>query len=176
MDLVCFDTQQMIWGIKEQATEGEEDMVARTKAFIRHLDEKGTRILVPSIVVAELLIRVPPELHSMVSNLVERSFVVGDFDLRASSCFARMWRDKKDRGVIQTLQHQASVAKVKLRADCMIAATAVANGASCIYSHDKDVKAIAEGHILVREVPLIEEQLDLFDPPGGATSATRAPP
>mgnify|MGYP001594595056 CR=1 FL=1 len=33
MSLVCLDNHVLIWGIKEQPTKGQEDMVSRTKAF-----------------------------------------------------------------------------------------------------------------------------------------------
>jgi len=41
-------------------------------------------------------------------------------------------------------------------------ATAIAHGASCIYSHDRGVHRFAEGHILVAQIPELPEQLDLF--------------
>ena len=161
MDLVCLDTDVVIWGIKGEATPGQEDMVPRAKAFLKNLDDKGTRVLIPAVVVAELLIKVQVGLHSDVLSFFQRRFIIGDFDLPASSHFARIWQTRMDDQTIPSLQ-SAGVFRTKLRADCMIVATAIAHGASCIYSHDRGVHRFAEGHILVAQIPELPEQLDLF--------------
>jgi predicted nucleic acid-binding protein len=173
MDLACLDTQILVWGLKEQATEVQQDMIPKAKAFLRHLDNKGTRVLVPALVVAELLMPVPPEQHAIVTNLFERSFMIGDFNLRASSFFARIWRSKIGDGTVASLQ-AVGVFRAELRTDCLIVATAVAHGASCIYSNDERVRRFADGHIRAMEMPSIPEQLDLF--PDRPTAPESGPP
>lgn len=55
MNLVCFDTQVLIWGVKREASENQEHMIARTQYLIEQCEEKKYKILIPSIVVGELL-------------------------------------------------------------------------------------------------------------------------
>jgi hypothetical protein len=63
MALICFDTNILIWGIKEQSGKGQEEIIPRAKDFISSLDDETT-VLIPSIVVAEILMPIPKELHS----------------------------------------------------------------------------------------------------------------
>lgn len=51
MDLVCFDTQIIIWGVKRQATPGQEDNIDKAKYLINTCEENGIDIMVPSVVV-----------------------------------------------------------------------------------------------------------------------------
>ena len=64
MSLVCFDNHVLVWGIKEQATPGQEDMIPRTKAFISKLQNDKVHVLIPSVVVAEFLMPIPPDMHA----------------------------------------------------------------------------------------------------------------
>ena len=61
MTLICFDNHVLIWGIKEQAAEGQNDKIVLAKRFINKLSaDDNALILIPSIVVAEFLIPIPP--------------------------------------------------------------------------------------------------------------------
>lgn len=162
MKTVCVDTHILIWAIKEQASPGQEDLVPKAKRFLRYLESEKLIVLIPSIVVAELLMRVPPDLHPMVTNLLDKSFVIPSFDLQASTHFARIWQDRQNEGVIEELQLNYQAKREELKADCMIVAIAIANGAECIYSHDNKLKIFAEAHIQVIEIPNIPEQQTLF--------------
>ena len=75
MRLICFDNHVLIWGIKEQAQEDQEDMVTKTKKFINSIDDKEILVLIPSIVLAEFLMPVPAKFHAMVINLFNKSFI-----------------------------------------------------------------------------------------------------
>jgi len=164
MPLVCLDTQVIIWGIKEQATSGQEDMVAKAKAFIESLDGDEVQALIPAMVVAELLMKIPYSLHPMVNNLFQQSFIVAPFDLQASSIFGKIWQENKEDGLTEKLMESESASRSELKTDCFIVATAVAQGAECIYSHDVKLAKYAAGHIQVREIPTIRTQTKLdFD-------------
>ena len=162
MGPVCFDSHVIIWGIKEQATPGQEEMVTKTKTFLEHLDKNGIKALIPSVVVAELLMCLPRETHAMFCNLMHRHFIIPPFDLGAASHFARIWRSRKGDTSLGQSTQGVNVSRNRLKVDCMIVATAVARGASCIYSHDKKLQKFAEGHIEVREIPTILNQLGLL--------------
>jgi predicted nucleic acid-binding protein len=142
MPLVCFDSMILIWGIQEH---GQEEEVAQAKAFLDHLDKQGTKALIPSVVVAEFLTGIPTAAHTTIADLLERHFITAAFDLKASMHFARIWQDRDQRGVITLLKQRDRATRAELKADCMIVATAVAQGASCIYSHDDNLAGFANG-------------------------------
>jgi len=162
LNLVCFDNHILIWGIKEQATAGQEEMIPRAKALIKHLDEDHTRILIPSVVIAEFLLPISPEEHALVLNLFNRSFIVASFDTAAASILAKIWRSKKQQAVIDTLVKNGKT-RAELRTDSMIVATAVCQKADCIYSQDDALRAFAEGYIEVKVIPFIPQQIEAID-------------
>ena len=161
MKLVCFDSNVLIWGVKEQATLGQEFMIPRTKAFMKYLDENDTRVMIPSVVIAEFLMPIPINMHAMLTNLLDRSFLIASFDTAAASAFAKIWQSKKDQFVIEALA-KSGATKSELKMDNLIVATAVSQKADCIYSHDGPLKAFADGYIDVQDIPAIPVQASTF--------------
>jgi predicted nucleic acid-binding protein len=147
----------MIWGIKEESTPGQESMIARAKNLFEVLDAQNAKILLPAPVVGEFLLRIPPEVHTALNNLLGRSFMVVPFDIEAASHFARIWQHNKGTHIVETLQAEGNT-RDRIRADDMIVAVAVARKAECIYSHDHALKTFAKGHIEVRDIPPIQEK------------------
>jgi hypothetical protein len=50
---ICFDTAPLIWGVRGDASPGQEPMIERARSFIAELTTKGFAIMVPSPVIAE---------------------------------------------------------------------------------------------------------------------------
>lgn len=122
MDLVCFDTQIIIWGVKKQATPGQEGNIEKAKYLIVMCEKDGVKIMVPSVVVAELLCALEPKLHSAFSELMHRRFIVPPFDTQAALHFADMWRNKKQ------IRDESGISRSEMKADFMITATAFTRG------------------------------------------------
>lgn len=159
MTLVCLDTHLLIWGIKEEATEGQEEMVHKTRLFFKWLGDHDINVMIPSVVLGEFLMLVPPELHEKVSSIFHKNFIVVPYDASSASCFAKIWQAKNSDGTIERLKNETSATREKLKADCQIVATAITHGASCIYSYDGDLAKFAEGYIEVKQIPDIPEQI-----------------
>jgi predicted nucleic acid-binding protein len=159
-EVVCLDTNILIWAIKEQATPGQEAMIARAKRFLRKLDQDGAQVIIPSLIIAELLMPVPVEHHAAFTNLIERSFIVAPFDVKAAIHFVRIWQQKRKHESIRELV-EAGKTKGELKADAMIVAIAVSQGASCLYTHDGPMRKVADGFIRVSDIPDVAEQADL---------------
>lgn len=157
MDLVCFDTQIIIWGVKKQATSGQEGNIEKAKYLIAMCEKDGVKIMVPSVVVAELLCALEPKLHGAFSELMHRRFIVPPFDTQAALHFADMWRNKKQ------IRDDSGISRSEMKADFMITATALARGASCIYSEDPGLKKFAQDYIDVRPLPNVEKQMSIED-------------
>ena len=161
MSLVCVDTQILIWAIKQEAEYGQEEMIPRSKALFDRLDKSDKKLLIPSIVLGEFLIRMPSETHLTAVNLIDRSFMVAQYDIRAATLYAKIWRSKQSEDQLNELRDSGKT-RQGLNADRMIVATAIAYGAECIYSHDKGVQVFGDGFIDVRCVPESEAQGSLF--------------
>lgn len=158
MKQVCVDNHVLLWGIREVATAGQEDMIPRTKRFLEDCKHQGIRILVPSIVLAELLTAIDVRHHALTTNLLQQSFPVPAFDAAASQVFAKLWQQRKDNGVLEKLKTELGALRQELKADCMIVATALVQKAEAIYSHDEKLRKFAEGVIPVLEIPRPQEQ------------------
>ncbi|MEL6779389.1 MAG: PIN domain-containing protein [Cyanobacteria bacterium J06597_16] len=158
MEIVCFDTQVIVWGIKQKATPGQEDMVAKAKFLIEQCKKEETAILIPALVVAELLMPLPTEEYGTFTALLHKNFRVIPFDTRAAAIFANLWKDwqKKKNKLPDSFLSQATRAEMKT--DYMIIATALAQGATCIYSEDRKLKKFAEEHLKVVGLPTTYEQ------------------
>jgi predicted nucleic acid-binding protein len=161
MKLVCVDNHPLIWGIREYAADGQEVMIHRTKAFFEECRKSKTIIMVPSIVVGELLTAIEPKHHPLIINLLKSSFQILPYDTQASALFAKLWREKKESGLVDDIKYELQATRQELKADCMIVATAIAKKAAVIYSHDKKLKKFANGNIDVREIPALEYQESL---------------
>lgn len=163
MNLVCFDTHILIWGVKQEAIPEQQEMILRAKHLIEKCEEQKKKILVPSIVVAELLIKVEPSKHERFIKLMEKRFIVPPFDVQAASYFAQIWQNNKQ--LRNSLMNDGVVTRKELKADSMIVATAVARKAWCIYSMDPHIKKFANGYVEVLDVPELPNeptQLDLL--------------
>lgn len=162
--LVCLDTNIIIWGIKQEATPGQEDMIPKSVAFLRKLDETGTKIAIPSVVLAEAMLPIPKQRHDEFIRGFYRTMMVYPLDARVSALTAEIWYEKCSHAHRDQINNGAFVSRDHLKLDCLILATAISAGAIVIYSQDGHLEDLAEGRIQVCKVPEIASQLELFDP------------
>ena len=128
MSIVCIDTNILIWGIKKQATEGQENKIDQAERFLKHLDSKGNDIIVPSLVVAELLMNIPNEQKGILLNKISKSFRIVAFDTISATLYSTIWFDlnRDNKELINKSQ-----LKNEMKIDCMIIAIAKTNNAEC---------------------------------------------
>ncbi len=158
--IVCIDTNVAIWGVKGKATLGQEEMIHKARWLFQLCENDGTRILLPSVVVAEMLSGVPAAGRGKILEVCQRSFVIPAFDSRAALVYADLWPVEPD---VRDALRQSGATRKSMKADCMIIATAVASKAEYLYSHDSDIRRLARGvEIEVRDLPEVPpEQLKL---------------
>lgn len=159
MTLVCIDNHILIWGIRKEATPGQEPMIARAEAFIDYLEKKKTRVIVPSVVVGEFLARTPVEIHEKVVAVLERRFQVPPFDAAAAACAASLFQ--KHQG------SKSNYGRAILKADIQILATAITRKARILYTHDEELAKIAQAYLRVEKMPEFARQEELFECPNG---------
>ena len=157
--MICLDTQPVLWGIQAFASEGQEAMINRTRAFLKDLSEKGKQIMIPSPVVLESLLTLSEKEMLKQQAILQSRFFVPSFDLPASVEAANLLNN---RDVIQKLR-DGGARREHLKIDAQIASIAIVHGAEKIISHDKYLKSIVQNKISVEEVPLVSEQLNLID-------------
>ena len=165
MKQVALDNHVLIWGLREHASSGQEDMIPRAKDLIAECTKKKTKMMIPAVVLAELLTAIDNKHHALVHNLIRSSFVVPPFDSASAVTFAKLWQDRQETGVLELLKEERSVSKQELKADCFIVATCIAHKAEAIYSHDETLKRFANEAIPVLEIPRVETQESFSFPP-----------
>ena len=138
--LVAVDTNILIWGIRQ---EGPNGMIERAGWLFDFLEQEEAQIIVPSVVVSEYLIPTQESDHRNIIAAMSRRFIVAPFDVRCTSLAAALfYPGKSARGLGKAVGHPA--ARVVLRADCLIAATAKLAGATRFYSNDAPCRETAK--------------------------------
>lgn len=144
----------------------------RIDYLVEDLEKRRTKIIIPTPALSEALVHADKAASQYLEILrTSRSFKIEPFDERAAFEVAVMIRDAlKPFGRKRRKLTAATWAKVKF--DRQIVAIAKVNGASVIYSDDKDVRTFAQhSHLIViglAELPMppAESQPDLpFSPP-----------
>lgn len=154
MKVACLDTHILIWGIKEEAEPGQEHMIQLAKNLLAKLDEDKIMVVIPSIVLGEFLMRVPKNEHANVLKKLEKRFIITSFDVKASSCFANLWQNKKE-----IRNNEPTCTRDHLKADLMIVASAITSGSEIIYSCDDHIPKAAGDEIKCSDIPKEDKQL-----------------
>jgi len=150
--IVSFDSMTLVWGIRKK---GSPEAVQRAKYLFAQLESEEAQIILPSIVIAEFVTPLPSprEREEVVAAMRER-FLIAPFDAKDAIRAAKLWNDGKDRR--QMRKHGA---RVCLRADALIVATACNHGARVFYTEDKDCFRMAETVMVAKHLPTIAPHL-----------------
>jgi predicted nucleic acid-binding protein len=163
MERVAIDTQILIWGVQAQANEGQDEMIGPAKAFLRHLQEEGTLIQIPSIVLSEYLVGTADSRRRQALDRFQRAYQILPHDALAAYHTAEVVRATKGEGIDADLRQRGVATRREIKADCMIVGTLIAHRTPLIYSNDeKTLHKIAEGFVEARRMPAIDEQGNLF--------------
>ena len=159
--VLSIDSQIIIWGIKKQATAGQESMIERAEYFFKWVDENHHDVLISTICIGEILAIEPEDIRFEYLNTIKENFIIVDFDIRAALKYAQLMHGRFDE--IKKMAEDMGIARQKMKADHLIIASSITNNAKCIYSYDKGLRAFAKGHIDVKDLPqLPPTQSDLF--------------
>ena len=162
MGIVCIDTHIVIWGIKKQATKGQENMISRAESFLNWLDENKKKIIIPVPVISELLVPVPNEAHEKFLQTIHSKFRVVPFDEVAAVRMAQIFNSKTDEPELKAYRDENQIPREKMKIDFQIASIAIVRGAECIYSHDPHLMKFVGDIIPVKEMPNIGVQTKLI--------------
>lgn len=163
MKLICVDTQTVIWGVRRVATPGQEDMIPRAVALFRRCEKEGDRIVVPTIVLGELLAAVPVSNQPEFVRLIQRRFLLAPFDAAASLVYGRLWQAHKGDVIAQAKVEIKELTRAEIKADHMIAATAVARRCDQLCTSDKGLIRFSQQHIPILHLLDWPAQADLLE-------------
>ena len=169
MKLVCLDTNIVIWGIKKEATPGQEKNITRAVRLIENIHQRGDHVMIPSVAVSEALVLCDPQRRVEIASLISENFFVPPFDMAAATCGAEIQKMKKAHD-LGTNRHEQIGKNHYVTCDCMILATAVTRHATKLYTHDGPLLEFARAYLKQKDIHLsiktlpegIEEQNSLL--------------
>ena len=148
MNTACIDNHILIWGVRKEATPGQDMMIERAELFLEYCDAAKIKILVPTIVVGEFLVKTPQEKHEEISAVLEKRFRIAPYDAITAACAARILQEYKTSGMKATHTNRDV-----LKADIQILATAITRKCNVLYTHDDGLTALAGRYIKVCKMP-----------------------
>jgi predicted nucleic acid-binding protein len=154
--ILCLDAHPIIWGIKRQAGSGQESMIEKADYFFRWADQQKHEIIIPTVVLAEILVHEPEVSRILITETLSKAFIIADFDTRAAMKYAQILYNRLP--LVKRIADDNEISRQKMKIDHTIIATALVNHAACIYSYDRGLKAFAEGLIDIKEFPALPVQ------------------
>lgn len=140
--MVVFDASVLLFLFDENTPSSVERARDRVEFLIERLSAEGEKIVVPTPALSECLVHAGPAGPEYLAVLGKQAaFRVASFDERAAVEAAVRTFSARQRGYRKGGNPDASKAKIKF--DRQIAAIAVVEGASAIYSDDGDVCSYA---------------------------------
>lgn len=136
--IVALDTMILIWGIRRGGKPSQRQLEQRAKILLRQLEDDRAQIVVPSIVIAELLVPVLPANHGAFIIELQRRFLCPPFDVHAASLAAQLWQ------LNHTAKPAERLGRRTLKADVQIVAAAKVAGATRFCSNDRKCRRLAE--------------------------------
>lgn len=163
--VVCIDSNICIWGIKK---EGDQKKIPYATKFLSDLENNGTKILLPSPVIIELLshLKNDEQKNKILALLDNHRIIVKPLDKLATlKCGELLYKTFTDTEIIAyTKKHKVDKSKIKF--DALITAIAIVNKCNCIYTDNyDDFIRYSHGEINIQRMPETILQTDLFGNP-----------
>lgn len=139
MSHVALDTMILVYGLRTKSPPpGDRELCRRARILLAQLDEEKATVIVPSVVVAELLVPIPSDKHGDFIHELNRRFICPPLDLQAASAAAALWQRHRQ------LPKREQTQRTLLKADALIVATAKVAGAVRFYSHERKCRSLAK--------------------------------
>lgn len=160
--LYCIDSQAFVWAIKKQAEPDQQFRLEQASRIMQWIDDSKHQLIIPTLVLAECLIREPVENHATIMGKVYNSFQIVDFDSRAAMKYGELLRLENWTQALN-IAKENNVRRQKMKIDHAIISCALVNGANGIFSDDKDIINFAKGVIPVHSMSSIPKQMEITD-------------
>jgi predicted nucleic acid-binding protein len=166
--LIALDTNILIYASKLPTDPDPDGFHQSARELISHLSsdntQKGKRVLLPSIVLAEYLIPIEKAKRGSVLKNLEKWVFVAGFDAQAASIAANLFPDavetwRKEKATNPESEYARKSRQV-LKSDVLILATVIAHGGSRFYTtNDGDFLKISAGQIEIKPLPNLQPTL-----------------
>jgi predicted nucleic acid-binding protein len=155
-NLAMLDTMICIWAFKREATAGQEDKIRQARALISSLEDEGYEVGISAVTLSELMVSLSDETRVAFSQSIQNALCVYAFDVRASIEAARLFKTRFGS------KAERSGGRKVVKADCQIAGTALASGATVLYTEDVQLQKILSPHLMTKAMPPIgQKEFDL---------------
>jgi predicted nucleic acid-binding protein len=150
--MIAIDTCVVLWGVRGVPDTQGRPMGDRCALLLDHCDQSQTPVLIPLPVLIESMVTLDDAKHADFVLLLKEDFEVRDLDEKAAMIAVRMERRRRATGIQSTGYTEP---KQAIKVDVLIAAIAIANGATHLYTNNvSDFQKIATGEaIQVCELP-----------------------
>lgn len=155
--IYCVDSDIIIWGIKKQASPGQEENIQRAETVFALADSYSDQIVIPAVALAEILVHETPTARARYIEVISKSFIIAPFDTRAAMIYAEIMQERLN--LAGEFTDISGAARQKMKADHLIIATAIANNCNAIYSTDPGMRRFAPGYIDIRDLPPLTIQV-----------------
>lgn len=155
--IYCIDSHTFIWAVKKQADVHDQHMIEEARILMEWIDQSNHQIMVPTIVLAECLIREPEINHAPIIEAANRHFIVADFDSRCSLKYGQLLRLDKWQ-TAKAVSKTNDIRREKMKLDHMIIATALVHGADGVFSCDEGIKVFANNIISVYPPSIVSKE------------------
>lgn len=159
--IICLDSMICVWAIKKQANEGQEHNLDNAQYLLEHIDENGWKVIIPTVVIAEILMVETEDKYQEYLDIINKNFIVADFDTRAAIKYAQILNTNFSE--LKRLAKEEGLSREKMKVDHLILSCALTHGAKAIYTTDKRLTDFAKDLIGVRGLPPRPVQKTLFN-------------
>ena len=94
-DLICIDTNVMLWGILKQGqTEQEKMMIEKASVFFERGFEEGKLFAISIITLSEMMVKIPRENRSQFLEIISQNFIILPYSFDAAIKDADIFREQ----------------------------------------------------------------------------------
>ncbi len=161
--MIAIDTQVLIWGFKKTATPNRQHMVAKAAELFRQVSEQRDKILIPSLVISEVLVKYSDDVRPVVLAELGKSFFIAPFDAPAAAIAAKLYAD---RSTWKASRDATGNSRQCIKVDISILATVAANSIPSFYVEDNRLFDLAKRYGSKTNVKVMR----LPEPPAKQTS------
>ena len=125
-------------------------MIARARYFFQQRAEENDQVIIPAQSLAEFLVGYTEEQCQQSLAALSKGFIIAPFDAKAAAIAASLQRDWNQLRKIAI--KFGGLTKQQIKSDINVLASAIAAGASHLYS-DPQMPSFAQGKIIVERLP-----------------------
>jgi predicted nucleic acid-binding protein len=165
--IAALDAMILTWWMRDDAP---QDMKERVQWLVEELEEEKATIIVPTVALSEFLRGIQPKYHGQVIEFFRIRFVLAEFNVQAAAIASRLIQHRS----LESTEGKPG-ARVCMRADAMIVATAISHQATIFYSDDEECRKMAAMHIEAKGLPNMGKEL-FPAPVASLPPSVRTPP